>query len=300
MQSRRTFLQTSLAAGAAALALPRVLRANALGLPLGLQLYSVKDYLAKDYLGTLKQLYALGYRQVEAAGFFDHPAGEVKAAMQQAGLACVSAHYPSEQLYPQVDEIIAYGRALGLEYIVCSFPAIKNPARLTDHSYAAVSRSFLPEDWHYNAERFNEIGAKVKQAGMHFAYHNHTAGFHGPAGDTIYDLLMRETDPETVSFELDCGWVVVGGGSPQEILHRYGKRIHMLHLKDFKEYKSDPSGEIHEPVAAELGRGTLDNAAILTAARQAQIQHVFVEQEGFDMPWVESLRVDAEWMRKQS
>ena len=300
MQSRRSFLQTSLAVAAASLAGPMGARANPLGLPLGLQLYSVRDYLAKDFSGTLKQLYALGYRQVEGAGFFGLKATEVKQAMQDAGLSCVSAHYASEQLYPHVDEIIEYGRALGLEYIVCSFPAIKHPERLTDRSYEAVSRSFLPEDWHYNAEQFNLIGAKVKQAGMRFAYHNHTAGFAGAEGSTDYDLLMRETDPDKVSFELDCGWVVVAGASPEQVLRRYGSRIHMLHLKDFNAFKANLDGKGPAPVPTEMGRGVIDNKAVLAAARHAAIQHIFVEQEGFDIPWVDSLREDAEWMRRQT
>ena len=295
MQTRRTFLQTALVGLAAAA--PVRLHASPLGLPLGIQLYSVREQLAKDYRGTLKQLAALGYKQVEAAGFFDKSPSEVKVAMAQAGLACVSAHYSSAQLYPKVDEIIDYAHALGLEYIVCSFPAIKNPARLTDHSYEGVSRSFLTEDWYFNAEHFNLIGAKIRQAGMRFAYHNHTVEFRSTDGAIPYEILMLQTDPSTVSFELDCGWVVVGGGSPEQILHRYGKRIHMLHLKDFQAIPA--SGTTNDAVATEMGRGALNNTRILAAARAAAIKHVFVEQEAFNVPWVDSLRMDAAWLRNQ-
>src|SRR6202453_5365706 len=126
--SRRTFLKTaSISAASAALwnKVPRLM-ANPLGLPLGLQLYSVRDVLPKDYEGTLKQLGALGYREVEAAGFFNHTPSQVKQAMDQAGLYCVSAHYSLVQLQPHVDEIIQFGKDLGLEYIVCAAPGLKD------------------------------------------------------------------------------------------------------------------------------------------------------------------------------
>jgi len=291
--TRRDLLKTSTLT---ALALAtRTLHANPLGLPLGIQLYSVRDYLPKDYLGTLKQLSALGYQEVEAAGFYNHSAAEVKDAMQQTNLRLVSSHYSANTLYPQTDQIIDFAHQLGLQYIVCSFPAIKNPSRLADTSYQGVRKAFLTEDWHYNAEQFNLIGEKVKAAGMKFAYHNHTIEFRLTDGIVPFDELMRLTDPDKVSFEVDCGWVTVGAGNPEEILHKYGKRIHMLHLKDFKSFAST---DTNTAVPTEMGRGIVENYKILAAAKAADIQHVFVEQEGFDVPWVESLRIDAEWLRK--
>ena len=295
-QTRRNFLKTSsLAAAALATQRASLLHANPLGLPLGIQLYSVREQLPKDYLGTLKQLSALGYQEVEAAGFFNHSPSEVNHAMQEAGLRLVSAHYPSNTLYPQIDQIIDFCHQLGLQYIVDSFPAIKNPDRLADKSYAGIRKSFLTEDWRYNAEQFNIVGEKVKKAGMHFAYHNHTVEFRPTDGVVPFDELMRLTDPDKVSFEMDCGWVTVGGGNPEELLHKYGSRIHMLHLKDFKSF---PSTATNEAVPTEMGRGVVDNKKILAAAKSAAIQHVFVEQEGFDVPWVESLRIDADWLKK--
>ncbi len=291
--TRRDFLKSSTLT-AAALA-TRSLHANPLNLPLGIQLYSVRDFLPKDYLGTLKQLSALGFQEVEAAGFFNHSAQEVKDAMQQANLHLVSSHYPSQTLFPQTDQIIDYAHQLGLQYIVCSFPAIKNPSRLADTSYQGIRKAFLTEDWHYNAEQFNLIGEKVKAAGMKFAYHNHTIEFRPTDGAVPFEELVRLTDPDKVSFEVDCGWVTVGGGNPEEILTRYGKRIHMLHLKDFKSFGST---DTKEAIPTEMGRGMVDNKKIVAAAKAAAIQHVFVEQEGFDVPWVESLKIDADWLRK--
>jgi sugar phosphate isomerase/epimerase len=298
MDSRRSFLKNAAVVGAA-VASQRAewLRASALGLPLGLQLYSVREQLPKDYLGTLKQIAALGYKEVEAAGFYDKTPAEVKAAMQQAGLSLVSAHYSSSVLFPQVDSIIEYAKALGLQWIVCSFPAIKNPARLKDQTYQNVRRSFELEDWRYNAEQFNQIGEKVKRAGMRFAYHNHTMEFQPTEGVVPFDELVRLTDPDKVWFEVDTGWVVVGGGDPEAVLKKDGKRVKMIHVKDFASTKPTPAGDAPKPT--ELGQGAVDIPKILAAAkRYARIEHCFVEQEGFDVPWVESLRIDAEYMEK--
>jgi len=298
MSTRRSFLKKAAVVGAA-VASQQVgwLHAEALGLPLGLQLYSVREQLPKDYLGTLKQIAALGYKEVEAAGFYDKPAADVKAAMQEAGLSLVSAHYSSQILFPQADSIIEYAKTLGLQWVVCSFPAIKNPARLQDKSYQGVRRSFTLEDWHYNAEQFNAIGAKVKAAGMRFAYHNHTMEFAAQDGVVPFEELVRLTDPEKVWFEVDTGWVVVGGGDPEAILKNNGKRVKMLHVKDFASTKPSPAGDAPKPT--ELGQGALDIHKILAAAkRYAKIEHCFVEQEAFDVPWVESLRIDAAYMNK--
>src|SRR5271155_3982433 len=188
--SRRTFLKTASAAAALWSSVPRLL-ANPLGLPLGLQLYSVRDLLPKDYEGTLHQLAALGYREVEAAGFFGHSPSEVKLAMDRAGLHCVSAHYSLKDLLPKVDETIEFGKDLGLNYIVCASPMLKDPSRVKDAGSSAARESMTLDDWRWNAEQFNRIGERVNVAGMRFAYHNHTPEFRAENGVVFYDELLR-------------------------------------------------------------------------------------------------------------
>jgi sugar phosphate isomerase/epimerase len=269
--------------------------ANPLGLPLGLQLYSVRDVLPKDYAGTLKQIAALGYREVEAAGFFGHTPMDVKQAMDHAGLHCVSAHYPLKDLLPKLDETIQYGKDLGLEYIVCSSPMLKDQSRVKESGSRAARESMTLEDWRWNTEQFNRIGEKVNAAGMHFAYHNHTPEFRSENGVLFYDELLKSTDPAKVSMELDCGWAVVAGQKPAELLSRYPTRICMLHVKDFKlTSDSTPS---NPPPSTELGHGTIDYHPIFEAAKKANIKHIFVEQEQFDMPEMEALKIDADYMR---
>jgi sugar phosphate isomerase/epimerase len=295
--SRRTFLKTASASAACAALWNSApwLMANALGLPLGVQLYSVRDLLPKDYEGTLKQLGAIGYREVEAAGFFDHTPGQVKQAMDHAGLHCVSAHYPMTQLNPKLDEIIQFCKDLGLNYIVCAAPMLKDPSRVKDPGSRAAREAMTLDDWRWNAEQFNRIGERVNAAGMKFAYHNHTPEFRSENGVMFYDELLRSTDPSKVAMELDCGWAIVAGQNPVDLLTRYPTRISMLHVKDFKiTATTTPS---NAPPSTELGRGTIDYRPIFAAAKKAKIEHAFVEQEEFDMPAMEALKIDAAYMR---
>jgi sugar phosphate isomerase/epimerase len=284
LHTRRRFLQTGAAVSAYALMATRQGLASPFGLPLGLQLYSVRQELPKDYAGTLKKLAALGYRQVEAAGFYGHSAGDVKQAMADAGLRCVSAHYSSDVLSKTLDDILAFHKTLGAEYIVCSYPGHKNPpAQGSEHSFSL-------EDWKWNAEQFNSYGKKVKAAGFRFGYHNHTPEFVEVDGVTPYDELMKLTDPALVTFEMDCGWVVVGGGDPVALLKKYSNRISMLHVKDFQP-------GVTPPHAAQLGHGRIDYKPIFAAAKKGAIKHCFVEQEEFDIPWQEALKIDADYLR---
>jgi sugar phosphate isomerase/epimerase len=295
--SRRTFLQTASASavGAALWSNLPQLMANPLGLPIGLQLYSVRDILPKDYEGTLRQLSALGYREVEAAGFFNRNPVEVKQAMDHAGLRCVSAHYSLKDLLPKMDEIIAYGKDLGLNYIVCASPMLKDPSRVKDPGSRAARESMTLDDWRWNAEQFNHIGERVNAAGMRFAYHNHTPEFRSENGVLFYDELLRSTDPAKVTMELDCGWAVVAGQNPANLLTRYPTRFSMLHVKDFK--MTPAITPANAPPSTELGRGTIDYHPIFEAAKKADIKHAFVEQEEFDMPAMEALKIDADYMR---
>ncbi len=284
-QTRREFLRgTGAAMAAATMMNARSLLASPFGLPIGLQLYSVRELLPKDYAGTLKKVAALGYTEVEAAGFYQHPADEVKADLQAARLRCVSGHYPSSELHARLDEILAFHTVIGAEYIICSSPG---------HKDAAAKGALTIDDWRWNADEFNSFGKKVKAAGMRFGYHNHVAEFEKLDGVVPYDELLQHTDPALVTMEMDCGWVVVGGGDPVAYLKKFPTRISMLHVKDFKPKEA---GEEH-PKAAELGRGTIDYRPIFAATAKGQIKHCFVEQEAFNLSPMESLKVDADYMK---
>jgi len=298
--SRRDFVKTSSASliyGSALLHSSKLF-AKTLKVPLGLQLYSLREILPKDYAGTLKEVGTLGYREVESAGYFNHSAAEVKQAMADAGLKLVSAHYASDALHKQFDEILAFNKELGVSYIICASPGFKDPSRVKDMKPQDRMHAFTLDDWRWNADQFNAFGEKVHAAGLKFGYHNHIMEFHETEGTVPYTELLRLTDPSKVTFEMDCGWVTVGGGNPVEYLRKYPTRISMLHVKDFK--KADPSAPAAErPAIAELGQGTIDYAPIFQeAAKAGNVKHVFVEQEAFNVPPMESLKIDADYMHK--
>jgi len=298
-QSRRDFVKTGTAAvvgAGAVLHSSEVFAAKSLRLPLGLQLYSVREQLPTDYAGTLKDLGGLGYREVESAGYYNHTAAEVGKAISDAGLKLVSAHYSYNDLSKKLDEVLDFNHGLGVSYIICSFPG-KDPAGPKSAS-TDERHMFTLDDWKWNAGQFNTIGEKVTAAGMKFGYHNHWMEFVETDGAVPYDELMHLTDPAKVTFEMDCGWVVVGGGKPISYLKTYGKRISMLHVKDFK--LDDPAAlDKHAPKPVELGMGGIDYRPIFAeAVKVADIQHVFVEQEAFTVPWKQSLKIDADYMKK--
>jgi sugar phosphate isomerase/epimerase len=255
----------------------------------------VREVLPKDYEGTLRQLGAIGYREVEAAGFFGHSPSEVKSAMDHAGLKCVSAHYPLKDLLPRVDETIQFGIDLGLVYIVCASPWFKDPSRVKDPGSRAARDAMTLNDWRWNAEQFNQIGQRVNEAGIKFAYHNHMAEFRSENGVVFYDELLRGTDPAKVTMELDCGWATVAGKNPADYLTRYPTRFSMLHVKEFNLKGWTVGSE--PPPSTEMGRGTIDYRPIFEAAKKCHIEHAFVEQEEFDMPPMEALKIDADYMR---
>jgi sugar phosphate isomerase/epimerase len=269
-------LKASGAVAAAACVGTERLSAATLKLPIGLQLYSVRELLPKDFAGTLAKVRAAGYTEVEAAGYFDKPAAEFRKAMDVAGLRCISTHHPLAVLKPRVDELIEYGHALGLEYIVCPSAMHRDPT---------AKGPLTLDDWRWTAGELNRIGEKVNAAGMRFGYHNHTPEFGSEGGVVFYDELLRLTDPKLVFFEMDCGWVAAAGRNPVDYLSKTPERFPLLHVKDMVR---EANGQFHSTV---MGRGAVDYRPILRAA--TGLKHYFVEQEEFDMDVIEALRLDA-------
>ena len=279
--SRRNFLKATGAVAAAAYVGARRLSAAPLKLPIGLQLYSVRDLLPKDFDGTLAKIKADGYTEVEAAGYFDKTAPEFRKGMDKAGLRCISTHHPMHLLKPQLDQLIEYGHALGLDYMVCPSAMHKDPT---------AKGPLTLDDWRWTAGELNKIGEKVNAAGMRFGYHNHTPEFGSEGGVVFYDELLQLTDPKLVFFEMDCGWVFAAGRDPVEYLSKTPERFLLLHVKDMAR---EASGGFHSTV---MGRGLVDYKPILRAAKG--LKHYFIEQEEFDLDEIEALKLDAEYMRK--
>ena len=284
--TRRSFVRLGAGAGIAVAAAGGGvgrLAAAPLRLPIGLQLYSVRDLLPKDFDGTLGKVREAGYTEVEAAGYYDRTAADFRKAMTQAGLRCVSTHHPMAVLRPRLDELIEYDHQLGLEYIVCPSPVRRDPG---------AKGALNLDDWRWVAGELNRIGEKVKAAGMAFGYHNHGPEFGTEGGAVFYDELLRLTDPKLVFFEMDCGWVFAAGRNPVDYLSKTPDRFPLVHVKDMAK---NAKGEYGSTV---LGRGAMDYKPILRAA--TGLKHYFIEQEEFDIDTMEALRLDADYMRKLS
>jgi sugar phosphate isomerase/epimerase len=298
--TRRSFLKrTTIGAAVLAAAGKGALRldANALGLPVGLQLYTVRQELAKDFDGTLKQVADIGYREVEAAGYYNKTAPQFVSSLRAVGLRLPSAHYSMSQLETGLPQQIDFARQLGLAYMICPGPG-RPPNRRQSFSGRRHFAMTL-DDWKWNAEQFNKIGAETKKAGIQFGYHNHFIEFRHFNGVVLYDQLLRWCDPDLVKFEIDIGWMVYAGFDPIHYMTRYPGRFPELHIKGVKKgYKpSEPHGR--EFPTAELGRGEIDWKHIFAVAPRAGVKHYYVEQESFpDMPVIAALKVDYEYLHE--
>jgi sugar phosphate isomerase/epimerase len=137
------------------------------------------------------------------------------------------------------------------------------------------------------AELANRIGEQARRADLEYAYHNHDFEFAQQDGGAVgYDLLLRETDPGLVQFEIDCGWMILGGRDPRDYFARYPGRFPMIHVKDFLP----PAAHGSSPAGAELGHGMIDYGPIFAAAEKAGLRHYFAEQEG---PFTRMSQIDA-------
>ena len=190
--SRRKFMAGGSIATAAVLFQSKTVHAAPSEAGIGVQLYSVRQMLAQDFPGTLAKVADAGYRNVEAAGFYNHGATDVKQMMATAGLKCVSAHYSLADLLKAADATMEYANTLGLEYVICSSPSVADPAKFAHApggAWQAMQHGLTADDWKWNAGQFNEMGRKMKAQGLKFGYHNHTMEFH--------DLGAHERIPDT-------------------------------------------------------------------------------------------------------
>jgi sugar phosphate isomerase/epimerase len=222
---------------------------------IGLQLYTVRAAMESDFEATLARIAAIGYRQVEFAGYFGRSAGAVRASLHSAGLSAPSAHISLAALDADWQRSIDDALAIGHRYLV------------------VASAGDVPGGDGYRrlAERFNAAGEAARQAGIRFAYHNHDVEFRRRGGKLPYDVLLEATDPRYVCFELDIYWITQGGQNPIDYLMRWPGRIPLLHLKDAARA---PPHRI-----TEVGAGMIEWRAVLGRATQAGVEHFFVEQD---------------------
>jgi len=273
VQSRREFLGSA-AAGLAAISFGPLASARKMDRPLGVQLYTVRS-LADDLAGTLKAIRKIGYSEVETyVAQYKMSAKDLRAAIVDAGLSVPSAHFG----YDDFDSRFEYSKELGAECIVCSMVPL------------TIANS--ADGYKRGADQYNEWGAKAKSMGMKFSFHNHNVEFKEYGGATGLEILLKNTDPSLVQWQMDCYWVTQAGHDPVAMLRQYGHRIQSLHVKDRKpNAQTTLDTGTGSEYFTEVGLGTLDWKSILRITGNDHVPYLFVEQDKTDRPPLESLQI---------
>jgi sugar phosphate isomerase/epimerase len=273
--NRRTFIESSLAAGALASLPIETFGATHRIEKVGVQLYTVRDAMKTDFDGTLGKVAAIGYKEVEFAGYFGRSPKDVRASLDKVGLSAPSVHVGPDIVRNHIAEAIEASKVIGHTYIVC--PWIDEADRNSPDGYKIV------------AESFNKAGETCKKAGIQFAYHNHNFEFSPAAslnGQLPYDFLLAKTDPNNVKMEMDLCWIIVGGQDPVKYFQRYPGRFPLVHVKDISKLP-DPAAAKVGPLSMDdientmtaAGSGAIDWKSIFAHADQAGIKHYFFEDD---------------------
>ncbi len=312
--NRRYFMSSSAAALATASA--TTIAKTGAQQRFGLQLFSIPKMLEQDFRGTIAFIAGLGYSEVElygpypfsapeaiahwrsitpqlgfsGSGFFGLTAVQVHSILQEHRLTAPSLHTDLLTLESGMGALAEAAHVFGATYV--TLPAIPADQRKT------------LDDYKHMADRFNAIGNQARRHGVKFAYHNHGYGFHEMQGEIPLKLMLRQTDPRLVFFEMDIYWTTAGGGDPIQLLKDYPTRYKMMHLKDMKErllFKGDggdssPWIELF-PYMTSVGDGVLDIRGIVSQAQRSGVEHLFVEQDMVADPQV-ALRRSADFLLK--
>jgi sugar phosphate isomerase/epimerase len=252
---------------------------------IGVQLYTVRYAMEKDFGGSLAKVAAAGYKEVELAEFsmdggevhyFKKTPQEVKAALDHYGLNPISTHLNYKFLTPQdFPKVLEASKVLGHKYIVC--PWIDEEFRKD------------PDVWGHACETFNKVGEQSKNAGFQFAYHNHWFEFLPVNGKLPYDTLLNGTDPNLVKMEMDLCWITAAGADPVKYFDRYPGRFPLVHVKDLKTIPHITSGGPQNfgdtADLTEVGSGIIDWKRIFAQSDKAGIKEYIVEHDHPKQPF---------------
>jgi len=244
-------------------------------IPVALQLYTVRDETAKDFLGTLEKVAQIGYEGVEFAGTGGLSPSELKKALNDPGLKPAGSHVGIDQLKGNLDAVIEYNLEIGNKYVVCPY--------MPEEMRGSASQ------WREAAETLSEIGAKCREKGLILCYHNHAFEFQKFDGKYGFDILYESSDPECLKAEIDTFWVKFGGGDPAEYIRKLAGRCPLIHLKDMGE-----DGKTF----MEVGEGIMDFQAIFDASEKGGVEWYIVEQDVCQRPSLESARISFENLRR--
>jgi sugar phosphate isomerase/epimerase len=237
--------------------------------PWGIQLYSLRTQLATNVPDTLDEVKHWGVKNVELAGTYGLTAEQFKAQLDLHGLKPVSAHFPYDEYRTNLDAIVRDAGVLGLQYAGCAWIP------------RAHDKPFDEQKCREAIAVFNHAGEVLARHGVTFFYHPHGYEFQPYQGGKLFDLMMKETNPKYVHFQMDIFWIVHPGQDPVALLKKYPRRWDMMHLKGMRD--STPTGlltgetDVANDVALDTGK--IDYAPILREAKKIGIKWYFVEDE---------------------
>lgn len=236
--------------------------------PTGLQLYSLREMFKKEGVTpTLNLVRQWGFKYVEVAGTYGLTPVEFKSELDKRGLVPIGSHFPYDRLRNDIDGVIKDAKALGLPYVGCAWISHKGP--------------FDEKQCRAAAAVFNRAGKALAKQGMKFYYHNHGYEFQPFGAGTLFDLLVAETDPRYVYFQMDVLWTIFPGQDPAKLLDKYPNRWLLMHLKDLK--KGVPTGSLsgHTDLTndVQLGTGQVDWPALFRASQKIGVKYYFIEDE---------------------
>ncbi|HVF91967.1 MAG TPA: sugar phosphate isomerase/epimerase [Blastocatellia bacterium] len=243
---------------------------------IGLQLYTLRNEMEKDFEGTLDKVSAIGYREVEFAGYFGRTPRQVKAALSHSGLSAPSSHVSLQAMRSDWSKALESARMIGHRYLVLAYLLPDERKSLDDYKKLA--------------ELMGKAGEDCRRAGLQFAYHNHDFEFQPLEGVVPYDLLLKETDPKLVKLELDLYWIAKAGQEPAKYFAMYPKRFELFHVKDM-----DKTPKKH---FTEVGRGVIDFKRIFAQSKQSGVKHYFVEQDETPGSPFDSIKVSYDYLKQ--
>ena len=275
MKTRRDFFKTAGGLALGALVIPGIAKGEKVK-NIGIQLYSVRKEMLADAVGTLKQLAKIGYKELESArsekgNYYGLQPKEIKKIVSDLGMTLRSGHVHVDKDWQRSIDSAAEA---GQNYLICS--SLPSQGQTIDN-YKKVAETFL------------KAGEDCKKSNIIFGYHNHEYEFEKENGQVLYDVLLSNTDPKLVTWELDLGWVVASGNDPLEYFNKYPGRFPLWHLKDM---------DVQKQQSTEFGKGQIKVLEILKNAKKSGVKHIFVEQEEYASTALESMKYDFDYLQK--
>jgi len=232
----------------------------------GVVSYTFRDSFGKDVPGTLDMIKSLGITDLELSNLFGQTAPAMRAMLDQRGIRCSSYGVNYDDIIKQPDSVLARAKTLGVQYVRVAW--IPHEGELSPE----VAKKAITD--------FNQFGKLARAQGLTFCYHNHGYEFHPYESGTLFDYIVTQTNPDYVSFEMDIAWTFLPGQNPAGLLAKYPKRFRLMHLKDVRKgVAGNDQGKLAPENSVVLGTGQLDMPAILKAARNTSVDHLYIEDE---------------------